>query len=70
MSISGEHRLAACCRRELADGSLLRTTISVIERSKSKAAEKDRLAACAPRKQNARLIFRLYETPSDATLFS
>ena len=34
------------------------------------AAEKDRLAACTPRKQNTRLIFCLYEMRSDAEFTS
>jgi hypothetical protein len=47
---SGERRLLACGRRQLADDTraLQRTPASNVQRAFRQAAEKDRLAACAP----------------------
>jgi hypothetical protein len=50
---SGEHRLLACSRRQPADNSqgLQGDLTASVRRAFRQAAEKDRLAACAP--QNA-----------------
>ncbi len=48
---SGEHRLPACSRRQLADDSLAtskETSAANVRRPFRQADEKDRLAACAP----------------------
>jgi hypothetical protein len=47
---SGEHRLPACCPRQLAEDCITHRKVSVatnVGRAFRQAAEKDRLAACA-----------------------
>jgi hypothetical protein len=54
---SGEHRLLACSSRQLAAnmGRSARTSAATFWDAFRQAAEKDRLAACAPRDERAAL---------------
>src|SRR5262249_23935169 len=67
MPASGEHRLPACRRRELADDfqDHAITAASELQKLFGRLPKKGRLAACAPQKRNVpSIIFDLYELRS------